>query len=233
MVAVDVAIGPVAVEMTHTETHSETASSLTKPTTGKLPAPRPVRIGGALAISQLGRLLLLALVAIAAISASLAAAPGILGVLGAVLAVLMISIAVIDWRSFIIPDPLTIAGLVLAVVHAAAQEPDAMLRAVAIAALRGTALALVFLIIRYAYSRIRGKQGLGLGDVKLAGVAGAWLGWSMLPIVVDVAAFTALSAYLLRQFVFGRPMRATNRVPFGLFLAPAIWLCWLLETMLL
>jgi len=177
--------------------------------------------------------LLLALVAIAAVSASLAAAPGILGVLGAALAVLMITIAVIDWRTFIIPDPLTIAGLVLALVHAAAQEPDAMLRAIAIAAVRGAVLALVFLIIRNVYLRIRGKQGLGLGDVKLAGVAGAWLGWSMLPIVVDVAAFAALSAYLLRQFVFGRPIRATNRVPFGLFLAPAIWLCWLLETMFL
>src|SRR5262249_46657059 len=143
---------PVGVEMTHTET----TSSLTKPTTGKPPASRLVRIVRALAISHLGRRLLLALVAIAAVSASLAAAPGILGVLGAALAVLMITIAVIDWRTFIIPDPLTIAGLVLALVHAAAQEPDAMLRAIAIAAVRGAVLALVFLIIRNVYLRIRG-----------------------------------------------------------------------------
>jgi leader peptidase (prepilin peptidase) / N-methyltransferase len=218
-------------------THTEAVSSSTKPTTGKSPVPRSVRIGRALATPQVGRGLLFVLVAIASISASLAAAPGALGVLGAALALLMMTIAVIDWRSFIIPDPLTLASLVLALVHAAAQEPagepDAMLRAVAIATMRGAVLALVFLIIRNAYARIRGRQGLGLGDVKLAGVAGAWLGWSMLPVAIDVAAFAALSAYLLRQFVFGRPLRATNRVPFGLFFAPAIWLCWLLETMFL
>jgi leader peptidase (prepilin peptidase)/N-methyltransferase len=174
-------------------------------------------------------------VAIASVTASLAATPGILGVLGAALAFLMITIAVIDWRSFIIPDPLTIAGLVLAFAHAAAQAapggPDAMAQAVAIATLRGAVLAVVFLIVRNGYSRLRGKQGLGLGDVKLAAVAGAWLDWQFMPVAIEIAAFVALSAYLLRQVLFGRPVSATNRVPFGLFFAPAIWLCWLLETM--
>jgi leader peptidase (prepilin peptidase)/N-methyltransferase len=189
----------------------------------------------ALATPRAGKGLLLALVAIASATASLAATPGILGVLGAALACLMITIAVIDWQSFIIPDPLTIAGLVLAFAHAAAQAapggPDAMAQAVAIATLRGAVLAAVFLIIRNGYARLRGKQGLGLGDVKLAGVAGAWLDWQFMPVAIEIAAFVALSAYLLRQVLFGRPVSATNRVPFGLFFAPAIWLCWLLETM--
>jgi leader peptidase (prepilin peptidase)/N-methyltransferase len=44
-----------------------------------------------------------------------------------------------------------------------------------------------------------------------------------------LAAFAALSAYLARQLVSGQAMSATNRMPFGLFLAPAIWICWLLE----
>jgi leader peptidase (prepilin peptidase)/N-methyltransferase len=218
-------------------TPTEAASSSTESTTGKLPLSRWARIGRALATAHMGRRLLFGLVAIASIAASLAAAPGTLGVLGAALALLMMTIAVIDWRSFIIPDPLTIAGLALGLVHAAAQEAalgsDASVRAVAIAALRGAALALAFLIIRNGYARIRGRQGLGLGDVKLAGVAGAWLGWSFMPMAIEIAALVALSAYLLRQFVFGRPISATNRVPFGLFFAPAIWLCWLLETMLL
>jgi leader peptidase (prepilin peptidase)/N-methyltransferase len=208
-------------------TDTETVSSSPKSTTGNLPAHDR-------ATPHVGRSLLFGLVAIASISASLAAAPSVLGVLGAALALLMMTIAVIDWRSFIIPDPLTLAGLVLALIHAAAQEPihepDAMLRAAATAAIRGAVLALAFLIIRNGYARIRGRQGLGLGDVKLAGVAGAWLGWSMMPIAIQVAAFAALSAYLLRHFVLGRPIRATNRVPFGLFFAPAIWICWLLET---
>ena len=216
-------------------TRTQAVSSTTKSTTGKSLVSRLiVKIARLFASPTVRTSLLFGLVAIAAVYASIAFAPGTIGLLGAALALLMMTIAVIDWRSFVIPDRLTIAGLALALVHAAvpeaAHEPDAMLRAVAMAAIRGAALALAFLIIRNVYARIRGRQGLGLGDVKLAGVAGAWLGWPIMPIAIELAAFAALSAYLLRQFVFGRPIRTTNRVPFGLFFAPAIWICWLLET---
>ena len=90
--------------------------------------------------------------------------------------------------------------------------------AVAFATLRAVVLAAVFLLIRSAYRWIRGRDGIGLGDVKLAGVAGAWLDWSMMPIVVEIAACAALLVYLGRQFTGGRPLRATSRLPFGLFL---------------
>ena len=170
------------------------------------------------------------LLAVAAVVLSLANAPGTIGLLGAALALVMLVIAVIDWHHFVIPDGLTATGLVLAVVHALAQEPDAMLSAVMLAAMRGTVLALIFMGVRSGYARIRGRQGLGLGDVKLAGVAGAWLDWSTLPIAVELAALVAVGAYALRRAVLGQPLSATHRVPFGLFFAPAIWLCWLIET---
>jgi leader peptidase (prepilin peptidase)/N-methyltransferase len=160
-------------------------------------------------------------------------APGTVGILGASLALLTLTIDVIDWRRFIIPNELTGAGLALAMIHAVVQEPDAILAAVAFTLLRGAALALVFLLIRYVYKRMRGREGIGLGDIKLAGVAGAWLGWSMLPIAVEIAACAALFVYLFRQFALGRPVCATSRLPFGLFFAPTIWFCWVLETTLL
>jgi len=167
---------------------------------------------------------------------SIASAPGAIGLLGAGLAIVMLTIAVIDARSFVIPDWLNAAGLALALLHAALAQPErvpaVMAWAVAAAALRAGALALAFLAIRSLYARIRGRQGLGLGDVKLAAVAGAWLDWPIMPIAVEIAALAALSTYALRQLLFGRPVRATNRVPFGLFLAPSIWVCWLLETTL-
>ena len=192
---------------------------------------RSSRIPGA------GTCLLLVLAAIAATLVSIASAPGALGLLGAGLALVMLTIAVIDARSFVIPNWLNGAGLALALVHAAIQQqeqgPDLVVWAGAVAVLRGSVLAMIFLVVRNVYAYIRGRQGLGLGDVKLAAVAGAWLGWSMIPIAVEIAALAALSVYVLRQLVFGQPMRATNRVPFGLFFAPAVWVCWLLEAALL
>jgi leader peptidase (prepilin peptidase)/N-methyltransferase len=108
-----------------------------------------------------------------------------------------------------------------------------MLTAVAFAVVRGTVFASVFFVIRYAYWRVRGREGLGLGDVKLAGVAGAWLDWSFMPVAVEITACVALLVYLVRHFALGRPIQATSRLPFGLFFAPTIWLCWLLETMVM
>jgi len=186
-------------------------------------------IGRDLANPAVRQTLLLWLVAVAVSFVSIAIAPGAIGLLGAGLALVTIAIAVIDWRSFVIPNWLNAAGLCLAFIHAAALEPDAVLWAVAMAAIRGAALALVFLALRSAYSWFRGRQGLGLGDVKLAAVAGAWLDWLIIPIAIEIAAVAALSGYVLRQLVLGRSISTTNRVPFGFFFAPTIWICWVLE----
>jgi leader peptidase (prepilin peptidase)/N-methyltransferase len=176
--------------------------------------------------------LILAIVAAAAISVSILNAPGVAGILGACLALLMLTIAAIDWRSFIIPDRLNAAGFCLGLLHSLVLHPDAMPLAVALAATRGAVLALLFLALRYLYARVRGRQGLGLGDIKLAAVAGAWLDWAFMPIAVEIAAFAGLTIYVVRQFLLGRPISASTRLPFGLFFAPAIWICWLIETIL-
>jgi leader peptidase (prepilin peptidase) / N-methyltransferase len=172
---------------------------------------------------------LLAMLAIAAISISLISLPGTLGVLAAGLALTMLTIAVIDWRSFIIPDWLNASAGALAMVYAIVQEPEAMVHAVATATLRGLVVALVFLGIRAGYARLRSRQGLGMGDVKLAFVAGAWLDWIMIPLAIQLAAFAALSVYVLRQVILRETFSAVSRVPFGLFFAPAIWFCLVLE----
>jgi leader peptidase (prepilin peptidase) / N-methyltransferase len=174
--------------------------------------------------------------AIAAVAASLAVAPGLAGVLGAGLALVTLAIAVIDARRFIIPDELTVAALALAIANAGLDAwPDGwstVLENVGAALLRGAVLALGFLALRALYHRLRGREGIGLGDVKLAGVAGAWLGWATIPVAIEIAALAALAVYVARQLAGGRVMRATARLPFGLFLAPAIWLGWLLEATL-
>jgi len=79
---------------------------------------------------------------------------------------------------------------------------------------------------------LRGREGIGLGDVKLAGVAGAWLDWPTIPLAIELVALVGLAVYLAIKITSGQPMRSTYRLPFGLFLAPAIWAGWVFETML-
>jgi leader peptidase (prepilin peptidase)/N-methyltransferase len=176
-------------------------------------------------------------VAVATVAASVAVAPGVPGVLGAALGLVMLAIAAIDARRFIIPDELTAVGLTLALVNAGLDAwPDpwsAILAGIGMAALRGAVLAAAFLALRALYYRVRRREGIGLGDVKLAGVAGAWLQWATIPVAIEIAALAALALYTVRQVAGGHVMTATARLPFGLFLAPAIWLGWVLEATLL
>jgi|SRR3974390_358826 len=163
----------------------------------------------------------------ASITASLVVLPNAQGAVGGGLAVLMIMIAIVDARRFIIPDELTIAALAVGFLHAALQDSGSVAEMIAIAALRGALLSLAFFVLLIGYRHLRGREGMGLGDVKLAGVAGVWLDWRMIPIAIEMAALAALAVVAVRIFQKGRSFRTTSRLPFGLFFAPAIWLAWL------
>jgi leader peptidase (prepilin peptidase) / N-methyltransferase len=168
--------------------------------------------------------------AAASAATSILAAPDARGLFGAGLAVLMVAIAAFDWRSYIIPDELNIAAFILALAAAEFHNDGGGVDAIALAVARAVVLSLAFLALRHAYRMLRKRDGIGLGDVKLAAVAGAWLGWQTIPVVVEIAALAALAAYAAHRCLAGRPLQATHRLPFGLFFAPAIWLGWLLDT---
>ncbi|MGH6838067.1 MAG: prepilin peptidase [Methylocella sp.] len=163
--------------------------------------------------------------------ASLVAAPGPSGFLGGALGVLMLAIAVADARAFIIPDRLTAAAFLLGLTNAANEGFGSVPENVAVAALRGLVLALVFFILREIYLRLRHRHGIGLGDIKLAAVAGAWLDSTLIPVAIEIAALAALISYLGSRLVLRRPLCAAAKLPFGLYFAPAIWACWLLNAM--
>jgi leader peptidase (prepilin peptidase)/N-methyltransferase len=179
-----------------------------------------------------GRKVLLGLILLATSAASIAAAPGADGVCGALLAALMLAIAVIDAERYIIPNQLNGAALVLALFRAWAVGPDAGSPSVMWAILGATAVALPFLALMIGYRRFRGRDGLGLGDVKLAAVAGAWLSLLTVFAVIELATLAALGAYLADAHFRKRTLKATALMPFGLFLAPAIWIGWLVEALL-
>ena len=85
------------------------------------------------------------------------------------------------------------------------------LEAPVIAAAQGALAAATLLAIELIYRRLRGRPGLGVGDVKLAGVAGAWLSASSLPAAIELAALAALLAYSARQIRKRRRFRSGSR----------------------
>jgi len=128
---------------------------------------------------------------------------------------------------------LTLGGLLGALIGAlvVVYPPEGMnpqLVAVLIGMLAG---GLGLWLVRAVYFRVRRREGLGLGDVKLAAVAGAWIGWQSLSDVILLAAALALSLALALGLMRGEALSAAARIPFGCFLAPSIWLVWALAAL--
>jgi leader peptidase (prepilin peptidase) / N-methyltransferase len=189
-------------------------------------------VTAASSILATSRQILPSLALLAAVAISLVAAPGPDGLMGALLAALMLAVAAADYDRYIIPNELTAAAVALALLRAGTLGGNAAWRDVADAILRVVAIVLPLLSLMAGYRRWRGRDGLGLGDIKLAAVAGAWLGWATIFAVLELAALSALGAYAANAYLRKRPLKATEFLPFGLFLAPAIWIGWLVETML-
>ena len=134
----------------------------------------------------------------------------------------LLALAATDQREQLLPDALTLPLIPAGFVVAYVDDPASLLDH-AIGAVAGYA---VFVLVEFVYARLRGRAGLGRGDAKLLAAAGAWLGAVALPQVILVAALSALLvAAALR--LSGRTMHAHSALPFGPFLALAIWALWL------
>lgn len=152
---------------------------------------------------------------------------GIQSILSSLLGCAMLAIALSDARSFIVPDrislPMIPLGLLAASLTTTTIDPN-------VAVLYHSAAALVAGIAFYTLSRgfllIRGHEGLGLGDAKLAAVAGAWVGAEGVTIVVLLASLGAIAFVLFLSLFQGRAVDRRTMIPFGAFLAPAIWVVW-------
>ncbi|MBV9287477.1 MAG: prepilin peptidase, partial [Hyphomicrobiales bacterium] len=141
--------------------------------------------------------LLIGIAGLCAASVSYIAAPGWIGLAGAALAAIALAIAVVDRRKLIIPNELNGLAFVAGLGAAALKSPAAPEAAALGALLRASVMFAAFFTFRAGYRQLRGVEGMGLGDVKLAAVAGVWLDWTDLPIAVEIAALSALSAALV------------------------------------
>jgi len=124
-------------------------------------------------------------------------------------------LAWIDIRHGIIPDWLNatvaVLGLSKAVIAGGAL-------AGLDAACEGAAIGAIFWLLRRLYFAFRKIQGLGLGDVKFLAAAGLWIGVAGLPLLLMVAALTALACAGVMQLA-GRQLTGQTSISFGPFLA--------------
>ncbi len=76
--------------------------------------------------------------------------------------------------------------------------------------------ALILMLVRWGYKRVRGREGLGLGDVKMLAMVAAFLGFwpAVLTLFVGVVLASGYAAVLIAR---GRAGAAT-RLPLGSFL---------------
>jgi len=169
------------------------------------------------------------LAALGAAALSLALLPLPISGFAAALGMLAVLIAAIDLDRFIIPDLAVLAMLVLGLALAAFEGSDGRAEALADAGLRALATGGALYLLRAAYLRLAGMHGLGLGDVKLAAAAGPWLLWPTLPFAIAVAAIAALVTTAARALLLRQRMHLKQELPFGAFLAPAIWMSFLIE----
>ena len=139
----------------------------------------------------------------------------------------MLAIAIADARRFVIPDVLSLpsipAGIVVSGLIAAPGDTNMVFMAHAIAAIVAAAC---FYAIARGFRAWRGYDGLGLGDVKLAAVAGAWTGVDGTSTVIICACLGASCYAIFLHLTSHARVSRTTMIPFGTFLAPSIWLVW-------
>jgi len=132
-----------------------------------------------------------------------------------------------DLSHFMIPDEASIGILLLGLCHAAVEpwsgggHAGEIVLAVILAALAGLAAALVLWLIGSVFRWTTGRNGLGFGDVKLAGASGVWLSLTEQTMALQFATFAALGLILLIRL--GGRRTDVSVIPFGAFLAPAAW----------
>lgn len=135
-----------------------------------------------------------------------------------VLTAVLLVLTFIDADTQLLPDSLTLpllwGGLLFNVLTGTVALEEAVLGAMA----GYLSLWLVYWLFKLA----TGREGMGYGDFKLLAAFGAWLGWSMLPLIILlsslVGAVVGIVLMLLSRLGRGQPL------PFGPYLAAAGWI---------
>lgn len=143
--------------------------------------------------------------------------------LSGVLLAALVAISWYDFDHFRIPNWLSLSLLVAGLAVTWFWFPDNLILAVS-GACAGYGIVWALAVF---WQRVRKREGIGMGDAKLLGAAGAWLGLLGLPFVTLVASGAALAAILLKAVVLRAKISGEQRIPFGPFIALGFWCVWL------
>lgn len=134
---------------------------------------------------------------------------------GCVFSAGLIALSVIDFYHQILPEVITLPLIGLALGWSFFRPGFGIGRA-----LLGAGVGAGFLLLIYgAYYLLRKKEGLGLGDVTLMVLIGAFLGWKLVLLTLILSSFTGalVGIFLLSA----RKKTLQHALPFGTFLGPA------------
>ena len=123
----------------------------------------------------------------------------------------LLAIAIIDIKHKIIPDIITLPGIVFGL---AAGSYLVGLKDSSLGLIAGGG---IFLLISEIYYRVRGSVGMGGGDIKFIAAIGALLGLKQVFLVIFLSAFMGSMVGLVG--LARKKINALSQIPFGPFLA--------------
>jgi leader peptidase (prepilin peptidase)/N-methyltransferase len=138
--------------------------------------------------------------------------PSLLFVSRAIFGSALIVLFAIDFEHYLLPDAITLPGIVAGFVFSLFTEPGWLGSLIGILAGGGGLWA-----VAEAYYRIRHEDGLGFGDVKMLAMIGAFLGWKLMLLTLLLGSLSG-SVIGLALIVSGRG-DMKYKLPFGTFLA--------------
>ena len=122
-----------------------------------------------------------------------------------------------DLETMRLPNVITYPGIVVGLMLSVALPPGL------VASVIGAALgAAIPWTIRWVWYRMKGVEAMGLGDVKMLAMIGAFLGWQQVWVVLFLASLAGAVVGLAVLRLGGRSL--ASRLPFGTFLAVAAFL---------
>jgi leader peptidase (prepilin peptidase)/N-methyltransferase len=125
----------------------------------------------------------------------------------------LLALTFIDFETYLLPDAITQPVLWLGLLLNS-QGLFTSLESALIGAVAGY---LSLWLVYHLFRLLTGKEGMGFGDFKLLAVLGAWLGWTMLPLII-VASSLVGALVGISLIVFAGRERA-KPIPFGPYLA--------------